>query len=127
MQNTVENHRRTAHHNGKIKPPSPDGVKRKLSVSRITLLEAWFALRGLTLTAVADGSGLACNSIYNLIDSPDRARTSTLGAIAAAVPGGQRLTAEHVRTLASRRLRDPDRASDEIAEALDAGDASARQ
>lgn len=118
MQNTVENHRRTDRHNGTIKPPAPDGVKRKLSVSRITLLEAWFALRGLTLTAVAGGSGIERNSIYNLIEFPARARTSTLGAIAAAVPGGQRLTAEHVRTLASRRLQNPDRASDEIAEAL---------
>lgn len=70
--------------------------------------------RSITIPEVADAAGLSPVTIYALLEHPGRARVSTLDAIAAVLG----LAAERVRSLASRRVVDPDRVSDEIAEAL---------
>lgn len=109
--------RRTARHDGSITPTSSAGVKSKLrdfAAERPTLFEAWICLRGISVPALARAADIASNTVYNLLAAPKSARLATLDAISEAVG----LTSEQVRAMVERKVIDPDRVSDEIAEAL---------
>lgn len=83
-------------------------------------MEVWLAARGIGVVDVAREADLNRNSVYNLIWGVGSARHSTLSAIASAMSSasGQTITADQVAALAHRRVVDPDRVSEEIAEAL---------
>lgn len=113
-------HSQTARHNGRTLPRPTVGPKSKFHILPLSLLEAWFAVRGLSILTVSEASGLDRKSLYNLIEDPERSRDSTADAIAAATAnaGGKPLTGAEVKVLASRAVKNPDRVSDEIDEAL---------
>lgn len=120
---TTVTNRTATRHRGMMTPPVSARVKKKLNVSSITLLEAWFAVRGVRFVDVASATGLARGSIYNLIECPENARASTLDAIASAMAksGEEAITAAQVVALACARVRNPDRVSEEIREVMAAG------
>jgi len=122
MQNTAENHR-TARHNGTIKAPSPGRVKAECRKPTLTLLQAFCALRDLNQTDIGRATGLPDVTIYRVLNAQVEARDRTLGAIAEflSMAAGRAVSIDQVRELAARRISDPDRVSDEIAEALAAG------
>lgn len=111
-----------ARHRGGSRTTRRERVKTKLASSNLfpSLLEAWLALRGSSLRSAAEAAELSDQTLYNILERPDAARPATLAAIAATMSAlsGERITADGVAVLASRRVVNPARASDEIAEAL---------
>lgn len=110
--------KQTARHDGRILDAGSREVNEKitdLGFEAPSLLEAWFALRGASIPKMAELADVDHTTIYNLLREPERARPSTLDAIAAAA---RKLTGSQVRELAFRRLRNPDRANAEIDAAL---------
>lgn len=113
---------RTARHDGRIVPPPPDPRKPKMrfsAIERPTLFEIWLKVRGVSLHTMAEWAHVVPNTLYNLLEDPGRARDSTLNAIALAIrEAGGALTGTQVLALASRRVRNPDRVSEEMGEIL---------
>jgi len=114
-----------ARHRGGSRAVRTDGVKanstnRETERSGVSLLEVWLATRGIALGTIAESADVDRKSIYNLIDYPERARASTLDATSSATSGasGGLVRPGQVAALAARRVVDPNRVSDEIAEAL---------